>query len=78
MTIAAELARRIGAIRSTDLPAEAVAWAKVGILDTVGVTLAGAGERLRPYCRPGVAAHSARAGAAVRHATAASPRSMPR
>ena len=42
MTIAAELARRIGAISFADLPPEAVAWAKVGILDTVGVTLAGA------------------------------------
>jgi 2-methylcitrate dehydratase PrpD len=44
MTIAEELARRIGTIRFDDLPAEAVGWAKVGILDTVGVTLAGASE----------------------------------
>jgi 2-methylcitrate dehydratase PrpD len=44
MTIAQELARRIGAIAFKDLPPEAVAWAKVGLLDTVGVTLAGAGE----------------------------------
>jgi 2-methylcitrate dehydratase PrpD len=44
MTIAEELARRIGTITFADLPPEAVAWAKVGILDTVGVTLAGSAE----------------------------------
>ena len=44
MTIAKELARRIKAFRYEDLPDDAVAWAKTGILDTVGVTLAGAGE----------------------------------
>ena len=58
MTIAAELARRIGAITFADLPPEAVAWAKVGILDTVGVTLAGAGESCARIVS-GVAAHSA-------------------
>ena len=44
MTLALELAKRINALRYEDLPAEAVQWAKVGILDTVGVTLAGARE----------------------------------
>ena len=44
MGIAAELARRIIAFRYDDLPEDAVAWAKTAILDTVGVTLAGAGE----------------------------------
>ena len=44
MTLAQELAKRINALRYEDLPAEAVQWAKVGILDTVGVTLAGARE----------------------------------
>lgn len=44
MTIAAELARRICALRYDALPAEAVHWAKVGVLDTVGVTLAGSGD----------------------------------
>ena len=44
MTIARELARRIKAFRFDDLPEDAVAWAKTAILDTVGVTLAGAGE----------------------------------
>jgi len=58
MTIAAELARRIGAIAFDQLPPEAVAWAKVGILDTVGVTLAGAGESCARIVS-GVAAHSA-------------------
>ncbi len=44
MTLAQELAKRIGALRYEELPPEAVRWAKVGILDTLGVTLAGAGE----------------------------------
>jgi len=44
MTIATELARRIRALRYDSLPAEAVGWAKMGLLDTVGVTLAGARE----------------------------------
>jgi 2-methylcitrate dehydratase PrpD len=45
MTLALELARRINALRYETLPPEAVHWAKVGILDYVGVTLAGAGEK---------------------------------
>ena len=44
MTLAQELAKRINAVRYEELPPEAVHWAKVGILDTVGVTLAGARE----------------------------------
>ena len=44
MTIIEGIAERIGAIRYEGLPAEAVRWAKAAILDTVGVTLAGAGE----------------------------------
>ncbi len=44
MTLALELAKRINALRYDSLPAEAVHWARVGILDTVGVTLAGARE----------------------------------
>ena len=44
MTIARELARRILAFRYDDLPEDAVSWAKTAILDTVGVTLAGAAE----------------------------------
>ena len=44
MTLALELAGRINALRFEALPAEAVHGAKVGILDTVGVTLAGARE----------------------------------
>ncbi len=42
MTIAMELGARIGAISFDLLPPDAVHWAKVGLLDTVGVTLAGA------------------------------------
>jgi len=44
MTLALELANRIRGLTADTLPPEAVRWAKVGILDTVGVTLAGARE----------------------------------
>jgi 2-methylcitrate dehydratase PrpD len=44
MQLAQELARRSAALRFEDLSADVVHWAKVGILDTVGVTLAGCGE----------------------------------
>ena len=44
MQLAHELARRSAALRFEDLPADAVQWAKVGILDTVGVTVAGSTE----------------------------------
>ena len=44
MGFALELAKRITALRYEDLPPEAVHWAKVGILDTVGVTLAGSSD----------------------------------
>jgi 2-methylcitrate dehydratase PrpD len=44
MQLAQELAARSAALRFEDLPAEAVQWAKAGILDTVGVTVAGSIE----------------------------------
>src|SRR5438552_236821 len=44
MTIIDGIAERIAAIRYAGLPQQAVDWAKLAILDTVGVTLAGAGE----------------------------------
>jgi 2-methylcitrate dehydratase PrpD len=44
MSISAELAKRIVGLRYEDLPLEAVSSAKMAILDTVGVTLAGACE----------------------------------
>jgi 2-methylcitrate dehydratase PrpD len=44
LTIIESIAERIAAIGYDGLPAEAVHWAKLAILDTVGVTLAGAGE----------------------------------
>ena len=44
MTIIDGIAERIAAIAYDDLPPLAVEWAKMAILDTVGVTLAGAGE----------------------------------
>jgi 2-methylcitrate dehydratase PrpD len=44
MSIALDLAQRIAAVKYEDLPQDAVHWAKVGVLDTVGVTLAGCRE----------------------------------
>jgi 2-methylcitrate dehydratase PrpD len=44
MTLIEQIAEKIVAIRYEDLPREAVNWSKAAILDTVGVTLAGAGE----------------------------------
>lgn len=44
MTIAEGIAERIHDLRFDTLPAQAVHWARIGILDTVGVTLAGARE----------------------------------
>ncbi len=44
MSFAIELSNKINNLQYSALPAEAVYWAKVGILDTVGVTLAGASE----------------------------------
>ncbi|MEM5383081.1 MmgE/PrpD family protein [Paraburkholderia phymatum] len=44
MTIARWLGERIAAFRFEDLPPEALRWARIAIVDTVGVTLAGASE----------------------------------
>ena len=44
MPLALELAKRINALSFSELPPEAIHWAKVGILDLVGVTLASAAE----------------------------------
>ena len=44
MTIANDLADRIAGVTFDALPADALHWAKVAILDTVGCTLAGASE----------------------------------
>ena len=44
MSIAETLAERIASVRYEALPPDAVHWASVAILDTVGCTLAGAGE----------------------------------
>ncbi len=44
MTIAESLAERIACVRYDALPEDAVHWARVAILDTVGCTLAGASE----------------------------------
>lgn len=44
MTIAHGLAERIHSVRYDALPEAALHWARVAILDTVGVTLAGAAE----------------------------------
>ena len=44
MTIAEALAERIASVRYDALSEEAVRWARVAIIDTVGCTLAGASE----------------------------------
>ena len=44
MSIARQFAERVTALRYADLPSEAVHWSKVAVLDTIGVTLAGAVE----------------------------------
>lgn len=44
MSIALELGKRVVALRYDDLPPAAIRWAKVGLLDYVGVTLAGSRE----------------------------------
>ena len=44
MTLIEQIAEKIVAIRHEDLPPEAVMWTKAAVLDTVGVTLAGASE----------------------------------
>ncbi len=44
MSFATELSNKIIGLQYGTLPADAVHWAKVGILDTVGVTIAGAAE----------------------------------
>ena len=80
MTIATELAGRIRAFTYDGLPNAAVEWAKMGILDTVGVTLAGSREpcarialrvsaarRPGPGVRPGAATGGDQRGAGERH-----------
>ncbi len=44
MTIAEELAHRALTIQYDDLPEQAIHWAEIGFLDTIGVTLAGSQE----------------------------------
>ena len=44
MPLALELARRACALRYDDLPPTAIHWAKVGLLDYIGVTVAGSTE----------------------------------
>ncbi len=44
MSIALQLAQHISAIEFEHLPQAALDWARIGLLDTIGVTLAGAAE----------------------------------
>src|SRR5688500_7944986 len=64
MTLALELAKRINALRYEEMPPEAVHWAKVGILDLIGVTLAGAGEDTTRIPR-GVLLHGGASGSSL-------------
>ncbi|HET7634224.1 MAG TPA: MmgE/PrpD family protein, partial [Burkholderiales bacterium] len=43
-SFALDLAQHVNALHFDDLPEQAVRWAKMGILDTVGVTFAGSAE----------------------------------
>ena len=45
MTLATDLARRILQTRYVDLPPEAIHWAKVGLLDTIGCMIAGSRDK---------------------------------
>ncbi len=56
-TVARRLAKRIHAVTWDDLPGDAIQWAKIGILDTIAVTLAGAPEECTriALATPGVA-----------------------
>ncbi|WP_179284127.1 MmgE/PrpD family protein [Bordetella genomosp. 10] len=59
------LGARVAAMRYEDLPEQALHWARVGILDTVGVTLAGSGEpaaRLVAQALDGAAGPASRLG----------------
>lgn len=51
MTVAQELARRIGATAYQHLTARTLACAKTGLLDTLGVAIAGAGEEASVMAR---------------------------
>ncbi len=45
MSLASELARRITAMQYNDLPAEAIRWAKISFVDTIGCAFAGIDEQ---------------------------------
>jgi 2-methylcitrate dehydratase PrpD len=51
MTIATELAKRIVAMRYDDLPADAVKWAKISFIDTIGCAFAGIDEQCARIAR---------------------------
>jgi 2-methylcitrate dehydratase PrpD len=65
MTLLQQIAEKIVAIRYEGLPAEAVHWAKAAILDTVGVTLAGAREECTRIVERVLAAEGAGTGACL-------------
>ena len=45
MTLATDLAQRILETRYADLPSEAIHWAKIGLLDTIGCMIAGSRDK---------------------------------
>ena len=47
MTLARQMAERIVAMRADNLPKAALDWSRVGVMDTLGVTLAGVAEEAR-------------------------------
>ena len=59
MTIAIELGRRITAMRYENLPAEALHWAKVSLIDTMACALAGAHEECARVTAQVLTSHAA-------------------
>lgn len=45
MTVALDLARKINTVRYDSLPEQAIGWAKMAMIDTIGAALAGTGEQ---------------------------------
>ena len=44
MTLAQQIAERVVAMRADNLPKAALDWSRVGVMDTLGCTLAGVAE----------------------------------
>ena len=54
MTLSAELGKRIVAMQYEDLPAEAIRWAKISLVDTLGCAFAGVDDEGPRIARGGI------------------------